>query len=335
MALDLSMLDEYYAPPGGAGGIAARAPLSRFEEDSGNPRFEDDPEEFRRLVADVLAHGILQPIVVRRIERGRLRIRFGARRYRAAVIAGLADAPYIITEDPRQFDDYAQVAENQRRAPMQPLELALFAAKKIEAGEKKMAVAARLGMRASALSHLLTLAGAPPPFLLELYHARKCRTPVYLYRLLGLWRRDAPMVEAACAAASEIGAALIERLEADWQGRRVVAAGADIQGRAADRVGDGDTDATPAPAAPALVGASGRRRNGARTASRGEAARRDTRVVRPLLLVTWKGREAVLRLRALPSTEALIWVQWCDDQREDQVPCAEIVVSRLVDAAKL
>lgn len=333
MALDLSMLDEYYAPPGGAGGIAARAPLSRFEEDPGNPRFEEDAEEFRWLVADVLAHGILQPIVVRRVDEGRLRIRFGARRYRAAVIAGLADAPYIVTEDPRQFDDYAQVAENQRRASMQPLELALFAAKKIAAGEKKMAVAARLGMHASALSHLLSLAGVPPPFLLELYHARKCRTPVYLYRLLGLWRRDAPMVEVACAAATEIGAALIERLEANWQGRRVVTAGADIQGRVAERVGD--TDATPASTAPALVAAPGPRRNGARTVSRGKAARRDTRVRRPLLLVTWKGREAVLRLRALPSTEALIWVQWCDDQREDQVPCAEIVVSRLVDAAKL
>ncbi|WLI91089.1 ParB/RepB/Spo0J family partition protein [Massilia sp. R2A-15] len=332
MALDLSMLDEYYAPRGDAGGIAARAPLSLFQEDPDNPRFEDDAEEFQLLVADVLAHGILQPIVVRRVEGGRLRIRFGARRYRAAVTAGLADAPYIVTEDPRQFDDYSQVAENQRRAPMQPLELALFAAKKIASGEQKIAVAARLGMRPSALSHLLCLTGAAPPFLLELYHARKCRTPLYLYRLLRLWRRDAPMVEAACAAATEIGAALIERLESEWNGRREVATADGLP--AGGAAGGADAGAARVPGGLAPVGAPQPGPDTARGVLRGLAARRDNRVRRPLLIVTWKGREAVMRLRVRPSTEALIWVQWCDDQREAEVPCAEILVSRLVDAAK-
>lgn len=41
---------------------------------------------------------------------------------------GLADAPYVVTDDERQFDDYAQVAENEQRAPLQPLELAAFIA---------------------------------------------------------------------------------------------------------------------------------------------------------------------------------------------------------------
>jgi ParB family chromosome partitioning protein len=128
MVFDLSALDAHL-PNGPVPGAAAFAPLASFEEDPDNPRFEDDPAAFELLVADVRQHGILQPVIVRRIGNGKLQIRFGARRCRAARELGLASIPYVVTEDARQFDDYSQVAENQHRANMQPLELAAFAAK--------------------------------------------------------------------------------------------------------------------------------------------------------------------------------------------------------------
>jgi ParB family chromosome partitioning protein len=214
MALDLSALD-YDAGIElrvHALGVAARAPLDKFEEDPENPRFEADAEAFDALVADVRERGILQPIVVRRAPDGRLRIRFGARRFRAAILLALADAPYVVTEDERQFDDYAQISENERRLPLQPLELATFIAKKLAHGEKKKAIAARLGIDPGALTHLLALTGDVPLFVLDLYHSRKCRSPRFLYRLRRLGTENSLLVTRRCVEAVDIDLRFIEAL---------------------------------------------------------------------------------------------------------------------------
>lgn len=214
MALDLSALDDDFRAEMGAGasGTVARAPLHMFEEDPRNPRFEQNTEAFDALVADVRERGILQPVVVRRAVDGKLRIRFGARRYRAAVHLALVDVPYVVTEDERQFDDYAQVSENERRAPLQPLEMATFVARKLSEGEKKKTVAARLRMDPSALTHLLALVGDVPPFVLELYHSHKCRTPQYLYELRRLCKGHEHLVAQRCAKAADIDRRLIVAL---------------------------------------------------------------------------------------------------------------------------
>ena len=110
----------------------------------------------------------------------------------------LAELPYFITEDQRQFDDYAQVSENERRKNLQPLELATFIAKKLKAGEKKKTIAAKLKLDPSLITNLLSLIDAPP-FLLELYHNRKCRTPKYLYELRRLHERNPEIIARRCA----------------------------------------------------------------------------------------------------------------------------------------
>lgn len=216
MGLDLSALDAtLFAKPESQPALAAlppRAPLALFEEDPDNPRFEHDAAAFEALVVDIGRHGILQPIVVRQLENGKLRIRFGACRFRAAVRLGLADAPYVTTEDERQLDDYAQVSENARRAPLQPLELATFIAKKLALGEKKRMVAERLQMDPSALTHLLALVGDAPAWLLELYHANRCRTPQYLYALRRLDRDHPDLVAARCAQATEVDKHFLDAL---------------------------------------------------------------------------------------------------------------------------
>ena len=205
-ALDLSALDGGPSLRGGAAveerKTAPRAPLSAFEEDPDNPRTEFDDPEFADFVADVRVRGILMPVVVREIE-GKLRIRFGHRRYRAAQLLHLADLPYVVTEDERQFDDYSQVSENQKRTPLQPLELAHFIQKKLNLGEKKKDVASKIGIDASAVTHLLSLVDAPA-FLLELYHSRKCRAPHYLYELRKLHEKSPELVAERCQSADDI-----------------------------------------------------------------------------------------------------------------------------------
>ncbi|MES2899561.1 MAG: ParB/RepB/Spo0J family partition protein [Pseudomonadota bacterium] len=230
MALDLSALDATASsvPHGQVAlpGTPARAPLSRFEEDPDNPRFEHDAAAFEALVSDIAQRGILQPIVVRAQPGGVLRIRFGARRYRAALQLGLTDAPYVTTDDERQFDDYAQVAENARRAPLQPLEMATFVAKKLAQGERRRAIAARLQMDPSAMTHLLALVDDAPGWLLELYHGQRCRTPQYLYGLRRLALAHPELVAERCAKASEIDRNFMERLAAECAAAAAPSAGA-------------------------------------------------------------------------------------------------------------
>lgn len=214
--LDLGSLD--MDVPAGASGVAAKAPIARFEEDPNQPRTEFDAEALKTLADDIREHGILQPVIVTEQPDGKLRIRFGARRLRAAKLANLAELPYVLCEDERQLDDYSQVSENEQRANLTPRELAVFVARKVSGGEKRAEVARRLNIDPSAVTHLLALAD-PPAFIDELYQSGKCRLPVYLYELRKLHEKDADRVEARCAAAEEITRKFISALAQEIKGQ--------------------------------------------------------------------------------------------------------------------
>ena len=94
----------------------------------------------------------------------------------------LRAVPYIVAIDPRHFDDYAQVSENEKRAGLQPIELATFISRKVDQGEAKHDIANRIGISNAALTNLLALVEAPP-FLAELYESGKCRSAQSIYRL--------------------------------------------------------------------------------------------------------------------------------------------------------
>ena len=219
MALDLSRIDlsALDAQPLAAPTLTApKAALSKFEEDPNNPRFEFDDPNFDHLVEDIRVRGILQPVVVQPVDGGKLRIRFGARRYRAAERLKLSELPYVVAEDPRQFDDYAQVSENEQRKSLQPLELATFITKKLKQGESKKQIATNLQIDPSAITHLLGLI-EPPKFILDMYHGGKCRTPQYLYELRRLHDKNPDLVERQCAQADEITRPFVDVLAQEIQ----------------------------------------------------------------------------------------------------------------------
>ena len=210
MALDLSALDDPVTP-----GIATVAPLllaiSLVDEDVNNPRTEFDPTALAELADDIKVRGILQPLVVRPAVGERYTLCFGARRLRAAKLAGLTEIPYHIAQDKRQMDSYAQVAENHQREGLSPSEYASFIAGRIAAGERKKDITAKLQISASALTYYGALNDAPP-FLMEIYHARKCTTPEYLYRLRNLHSKHPQDVEQRTADALEITRAWLDEL---------------------------------------------------------------------------------------------------------------------------
>ena len=69
----------------------------------------------------------------RRCSEGRHHIHFGAKRLRAAMRAGLDEVPVVVRDLPA--DPYAQVAENQKRHGLTPLELARFIRAQVDAGD--------------------------------------------------------------------------------------------------------------------------------------------------------------------------------------------------------
>ena len=332
MALDLSALDDDSPPAApqvaaAESGAPARAPLQMFEEDPDNPRFETNVTDFDALVADIQSHGILQPLVVRREADGKLRVRFGSRRLRAAKRAGLAEAPYVVTEDPRQFDDYAQVAENERRSPLQPLELATFIAKKLAQGETRREVARHLHLDPSAVTHLLALVGEVPRFVLELYHSGKCRTPQYLYHLRRLSKGRIEEVARRCAVAVDIDRRFLMSIgEGTAREAALASASDDIAA-----VGTGGQANVPGPASKGKKIQDG----SALPPAVGQTAYIDEnlhpRLLGPCLLAQYRQEEVLLLLTLKPSSPARIIVRHADG-RAEEVAIANLSLRRILES---
>lgn len=188
--LQLDLLDTPAAPeaataPQAAPGAAARSPAmvptASLYEDANNPRTEISDIELDELADDIRQHGILQPIVVHRADRkGRYQIHFGAKRWRAAQRIGLLEVPVVVRDGPA--NPYAQVAENQKRRGLTPLDLARFIRGRIDAGDSNTTVAKTLGLDLTTVAHHLALLDLPPVVDAAM-KAGRCSSPRTLYEL--------------------------------------------------------------------------------------------------------------------------------------------------------
>jgi ParB family transcriptional regulator, chromosome partitioning protein len=107
------------SPPEGERVI--RVPLDRIKPSPFQPRKEFAPEALNDLTESIRAQGIIQPLLVR--ERGEhYELIAGERRWRAAQLVGLAQAPVIV----READDTAvlelALIENLQRENLNPME---------------------------------------------------------------------------------------------------------------------------------------------------------------------------------------------------------------------
>ncbi len=149
------------APTNSAAGRPLMLPLTSLFADPQNPRTEVPEAELNELAEDIRQHGILQPIVVQPADGdGRHQIHFGAKRWRAAQSIGLQDVPVVVRDS--ASDAYAQVAENQKRHGLTPLDLARFIRGRVDGGESNATVAKRLGIDQTTLAHHLALLALPP-----------------------------------------------------------------------------------------------------------------------------------------------------------------------------
>ena len=104
-------------------GAVVTLKLSEIEPNHGQPRKNFDENSLAQLADSIKRHGVLQPLLVRPITGGEgYQLVAGERRWRAARMAGLNEAPVVVKE----LDDEQVVAialiENLQREDLNPVE---------------------------------------------------------------------------------------------------------------------------------------------------------------------------------------------------------------------
>ncbi len=144
------------------------------------PRTRMDPGSLEELAASIKAQGLIQPISVRPVGKGRFEIIAGERRWRAAQIAGMTEVPVLIREIPDDAVLAMSLIENIQREDLNPLEEAAGMQRLIEEFSMTHQQAAdavgRSRPAASNLLRLLQLAKPAQDLLMagdiEMGHAR-------------------------------------------------------------------------------------------------------------------------------------------------------------------
>ena len=96
--------------------------LSEIEPNRDQPRKQFDENALSELSASIAQHGILQPLLVRPLAIGGYQLVAGERRWRAARMAGLTEAPVVIREMTDQEAAELAMIENLQREDLNPME---------------------------------------------------------------------------------------------------------------------------------------------------------------------------------------------------------------------
>ncbi len=148
-------------------------PIESLQPGKYQPRTGMDPERLAELAASIRAHGVVQPVVVRRIALDRYEIVAGERRWRAAQQAGLRELPVVIRDIPDQSAIAIALIENIQREDLNPLEEAQSLKRLIDEFDITHQEAAdAVGRSRAAVSNMLRLLELSPEAR-KLLEARK------------------------------------------------------------------------------------------------------------------------------------------------------------------
>jgi len=154
--------------------------VSRIRPGRYQPRTRMDQQALAELAASIRSQGLMQPLLVRPVDRDRYELIAGERRWRAAQMAGLEEVPVLVREVPDEAALAMSLIENIQRENLNPMEEAAGLQRLI--GEFKMThelAADAVGRSRSATTNLLRLLKLAKPVqemlmegALEMGHAR-------------------------------------------------------------------------------------------------------------------------------------------------------------------
>jgi ParB family chromosome partitioning protein len=188
--------------------------VDRITPNPKQPRIAADPAALDDLTASIREHGVLQPILVRPLERGHYEIVAGERRWRAVTALALAMIPAIIEEMSDEQAIEIAVIENLQRENLSPLdEAAIFARMTSELGYSIRKLADKLGKDKGYIENRLRLVAAPAD--VRALVAERSDTISHAYELMKI---DDPAPRAELAAQIARGELSLARLKAAVRG---------------------------------------------------------------------------------------------------------------------
>jgi ParB family chromosome partitioning protein len=126
------------------------------------PRAHMDQASLTALADSIKSQGVMQPIIVRKLQQNGYEIIAGERRWRAAQIAGLKQVPVVIREVADEAALAMALIENIQREDLNPIEEALGIQRLInEFAMTHEGAAEAVGRSRSAVSNLLRLLNLP------------------------------------------------------------------------------------------------------------------------------------------------------------------------------
>ena len=154
--------------------------IIEIEPNKSQPRKNFDQDKLEALAASIKEHGIIQPIIVRKLESGFYQIIAGERRWRAAKIAGLKKIPVIIKDYEDRHAMEIALIENLQREDLNPIEEAKAYKDLLEEFNlTQEEISQRVGKSRSAIANSLRLLNLPEEIqqmlienLLTMGHAR-------------------------------------------------------------------------------------------------------------------------------------------------------------------
>ncbi len=142
--------------------VIQNIPLANIRPNRYQPRTKFDEEKIAELAKTLHTHGIIQPIVVRKLDEDRYEIIAGERRYRAAQRLGWDTIPAIVREMNDKETASLALIENIQREELSPIEEARAYQQLIEIHNlTQEALAQRLGKGQSTIANKLRLLKLP------------------------------------------------------------------------------------------------------------------------------------------------------------------------------
>ncbi len=136
--------------------------ISEIQPNPAQPRKAFDPDSLTSLAESIRKNGILQPITVRKNQRGQYELIAGERRLRASKIAGLSQIPAIIMETGDQDSALFALLENLQREDLNYFEQATaLSAAIVEWNITQEEAAQRLSMAQSTVANKIRLSRIP------------------------------------------------------------------------------------------------------------------------------------------------------------------------------
>ncbi len=138
--------------------------LEKIVPQKGQPRQHFDPRKLDELAQSIREHGLVEPLVVRRVPASdTLELVAGERRWRALQRAGLRDALVVVRDVSAKDAFELALIENVQREDLNPIELAEAYDRLVrEHGYTQEALAERLGKDRTTIANALRLLKLPP-----------------------------------------------------------------------------------------------------------------------------------------------------------------------------